>query len=99
MESLEEDVSKFNKGDLIGITMNLPAKMESFNREVLKDIKDFNEKSVRLEFDLVITKNAKKVLPLQLIETEKKCWTDSQQSRRETLEVVAPLKSLSNDEV
>lgn len=53
--------------------MNLPAKMESFNREVLKDIKDFNEKSVRLEFDLVTTKNAKKLLPLQLIETEKKC--------------------------
>lgn len=51
--------------------MNLQTKMESCNREIVEELKAFNEKFVMLEFDLGITKNVNNLLPSQLVEAEK----------------------------
>ena len=67
----------------------------SCNKEVLEDLRTLNEKFVRLEFNLTITRNADNFLSSQLAEMERQCWADSQQSKREALEVVGLLKSLS----
>ena len=68
-------------------------------REIFKSALVYLQlKASRLESDLTITKNANKLLSSRLVEVKKQCWADSQYFRRETLEVVRLMKSLSNNE-
>ena len=79
--------------------MNLQLKMESCKKDIIEQLRALIEKLMRLESDLVITKNIKNLLSLRLAEMEKWCRTNSQYSKRETLKRIVPSKSSSNDQV
>ena len=94
----EEALRKLNKDDLIGITLSLQSKMESSNAKVLEELKLLNNRFYKLEADVAIARNANSLLSSRLVDTERQCWANVQYSRRETLEIVALPKSLTNDE-
>lgn len=79
--------------------MNLQLKMESCKKDIIEQLRALIEKLMRLESDLVITKNTKNLLSLRLAEIEKRCRTNLLCSKRETLKRIAPSKSSSNDQV
>ena len=95
---LEEALRKLNKDDLIGIALSLQSKMESSNAKVLEELKLLNNRFYKLEADVAIARNANSLLSSRLVDTERQCWANVQYSRRETLEIVALPKSLTNDE-
>ena len=94
----EEALRKLNKDDLIGIALSLQSKMESSNAKVLEELKLLNNRFYKLEADVAIARNANSLLLSRLVDTERQCWANVQYSRRETLEIVALPKSLTNDE-
>ena len=94
----EEALRKLNKDDLIGIALSLQSKMESSNAKVLEELKLLNNRFYKLEADVAIARNANSLLSSRLVDTERQCWANVQYSRRETLEIVALPKSLTNDE-
>ena len=79
--------------------MNLQLKMESCKKDIIEQVRALLEKLMRLKSDLVITQNIKNLLSLRLAEMEKRCRTNSQYSKRETLKLIVPSKSSSNDQV
>ena len=92
-------MKKLNKDNVIEIAMNLQLKMESCKKDIIEQLRALIEKLMRLESDLVITKNTKNLLSLRLAEIEKRCRTNLLCSKRETLKRIAPSKSSSNDQV
>ena len=67
--------------------------MESCKKDIIEQLRALIEKLVRLESDLVITKNIKNLLSLRLAEMERWCQTNLQYSRRENLKLIVPSKS------
>ena len=94
----EDALRKLTKDDLIDIGMSLQSKIESSNAKVLEELKLLNDKFDKLEVDVATARNANSLLSSHLVDTERQCWANAQCSRRETLEIVGLLKSLTNDE-
>ena len=67
--------------------------MESCKKDIIEQLRALIEKLIRLESDLVITKNIKNLLSLRLAEMGRRCQTNSQYSRRETLKLIVSSKS------
>ena len=57
--------------------MNLQLKMESCKKDIIEQLRALIEKLIRLESDLVITKNIKNLLSLRLAEMGRRCQTNS----------------------
>ena len=55
----DETFRKPNKEDLIGISLSLQSKMESYNAKVLEELKLLNDTFDKLEADVAFTRNAK----------------------------------------
>ena len=55
----DETLRKPNKEDLIGISLSLQSKMESYNAKVLEELKLLNDTFDKLEADVAFTRNAK----------------------------------------
>ena len=72
--------------------------MESSNAEVLEELKLLNDKFGKLEAGVAIARNTNSLLSSHLVDTERQCWSNTQYSRRETIEIVGLPKSLTNDE-
>ena len=94
----EEALRKFNKDDVIGISLSLQSKMESSIAKVLEELKYLQEKGDKLEADVAVPRNASLLLSSRLVDTERQCWANAQYSRRESLEIVGLHESLTNDE-
>ena len=71
--------------------------MKSSSGKVLEELKLLNNKFDKLEEDLAITRNANSLLLSCPVDTERQCWANAKYSRRETLEIIALPKSLTND--
>ena len=55
----DETLRKPNKEGLIGISLSLQSKMESYNAKVLEELKLLNDTFDKLEADVAFTRNAK----------------------------------------
>ena len=55
----DETLRKPSKEGLIGISLSLQSKMESYNAKVLEELKLLNDTFDKLEADVAFTRNAK----------------------------------------
>ena len=93
----EDALNKLTKPDLVDMILKLYRKMESVNDTLVNEVHQFNENFKKLEADLAISRNAKKLLSNRLVAMEKQCWDNVQYFRRECLEVVGIPNSVKDE--
>ena len=86
-----ESLNKLYKKDLISIVLSLKSKLDEANiskTELLDEIRNLNDKLDKLQSDACIMKNVNNLLSSRLVDMERHCWANAQNSRRECLDIV-----------
>ena len=95
----EETFDKLLKKDLISIVLSQQTAMDAVNREIMDQIRKFNENFEKLQSELIVVKQVNSVLSERLVSMELQCWANAQYSRRDCLELVGVPRSVSDGEL
>ena len=69
------------------------------NTKILEEVRKLNDKFMNLVSQLVVTKNVNSLLQQRVIDLERQCWANAQDSRRECLEVAGISESVKQNEL
>ena len=88
INNTEDTLNRLKKDELINLVLhimqdNVTSKVESLTKQI-SDILELNKK---LEADVAVCKAANNALKTQIVELQRVSWSNSQYSRRESLEV------------
>ena len=86
--ALKAAVKKLTKEEIIKLTLDY---QENFNQElksIKKNLSELSENFFKLEAELASTKQVNYVLRNQMVQVERKSWSNEQYSRMECLETV-----------
>ena len=96
MALAEAALKKVTKEEIIKLTLDL---QDNFNQDlkcIKKDLSELRENFSKLEAELAVTKQVNNVLRNEMVQVERKSWSNEQYSRRECLEIVSILESVTD---
>ena len=91
----EESLDKLLKRELIPIVLSLEEqnrslqiRMSQVNKEVVEEMRKFNENFSKLQSELSIVKRVNTELNKRIVTLERLCWANAQYSKKKCVEVV-----------
>ena len=102
MSLTKSQMQKMNKDEIINFCYDLQDKQMKSLKDIqlkLDSLQKLEERLVIVESDLEIAKNINNTLLKKVKDVERRCWANSQYSRRECLEVVGIPESLVDEEL
>ena len=95
----EEALRKLTKDELVNLSLEYQNKFTSTLARTESDISNLRTDSKKVEVDLAITRNINSKLRERVVSLERQCWSNSQYSRRECLEISGFPESLKNEDL
>ena len=93
----EAVLNKLTKPELVQLLLNTEANMGAQISTLTAEVKDLSSYLKKLEADVAIVKNVNSRLVEQLVQSERQCWENAQDSRRECLELIGIPTSVKDD--
>ena len=94
MSLSEAILKKLSKDEVINLLLDYQNKFETtltrMNTDLLglrKDLSDLKENYIKLESELIVARQVNNKLKEHIVSLERQCWSNSQYSRRECLEI------------
>ena len=95
----EEALLKLTKDELVNLSLDYQNKFTSTLARIESDISNLRKDFKKIEADLVITRTVNLKLRERVVSLERQCWSNSQYSRRECLEISGFPESLKNEDL
>ena len=95
----KETLDKLLTKDLILIVLFQQTKMNAANSNIMDQIHNFNENIEKLQSEVTVIKQVISTLSKTLVSIKRQCWANAQHFRRECLELVGVLYSVSDSKV
>ena len=89
-----ESLKSYNKQQLIKLFLEVQQQSNKTINRLTNEIKLLKENYKKLESDISVSKTVSSLLTEQMSNLERQCWSNTQYSRRECLEVVTILSSV-----
>ena len=89
-----ESLKSYNKQQLIKLFLEVQQQSNETINRLTNEIKLLKENYKKLESDISVSKTVSSLLTEQMSNLERQCWSNTQYSRRECLEVVTILSSV-----
>ena len=89
-----ESLKSYNKQQLIKLFLEVQQQSNETINRLTNEIKLLKENYKKLELDISVSKTVSSLLTEQMSNLERQCWSNTQYSRRECLEVVTILSSV-----
>ena len=93
----EKALRKLTKDELDNLSLEYRSKFNSTLANIDKDMGELRNDFKKLEADLVISRAVNTKLRDRIISLEHQCWSNSQYSRRECLEITGLPNNINND--
>ena len=93
----EKALRKLTKDELDNLSLEYRSKFNSTLANIDKDMGELRNDFKKLEADLVISRGVNTKLRDRIISLEHQCWSNSQYSRRECLEIAGLPNNINND--
>ena len=93
----EKALRKLTKDELENLSLEYRSKFNSTLANIDKDMGELRNDFKKLEADLVISRAVNTKLRDRIISLEHQCWSNSQYSRRECLEITGLPNNINND--
>ena len=93
----EKALRKLTKDELDNLSLEYRSKFNSTLANIDKDMGELRNDFKKLEADLVISRAVNTKLRDRIISLERQCWSNSQYSRRECLEITGLPNNINND--
>ena len=93
----EKALRKLTKDELDNLSLEYRSKFNSTLANIDKDMGELRNDFKKLEADLVISRGVNTKLRDRIISLEHQCWSNSQYSRRECLEITGLPNNINND--
>ena len=93
----EKALRKLTKDELDNLSLEYRSKFNSTLANIDKDRGELRNDFKKLEADLVISRAVNTKLRDRIISLEHQCWSNSQYSRRECLEITGLPNNINND--
>ena len=93
----EKALRKLTKDELDNLSLEYRSKFNSTLANIDKDMGELRNDFKKLEADLVISRAVNIKLRDRIISLEHQCWSNSQYSRRECLEITGLPNNINND--
>ena len=93
----EKALRKLTKDELDNLSLEYRSKFNSTLANIDKDMGELRNDFKKLEADLVISRAVNTKLRDRIISLEHQCWSNSQYSRRECLEITGLPNDINND--
>ena len=89
-----ESLKSYNKQQLIKLFLEVQQQSNKTINRLTNEIKLLKENYKKLESDISVSKTVSSLLTEQMSNLERQCWSNTQYSRRECLEVATILSSV-----
>ena len=93
----EKALRKLTKDELDNLSLEYRSKFNSTLANIDEDMGELRNDFKKLEADLVISRAVNTKLRDRIISLEHQCWSNSQYSRRECLEITGLPNNINND--
>ena len=97
MSLSESALKKLSKDEIVALALDYQKKFDSDLAGINKELTDLRQNYEKLESELSVTRNVNARLTEQLVKLERQCWSNSQYSRRECLELSGLPESLETE--
>ena len=95
----EEALRKLTKDELVNLSLEYQSKLNSTLANIDKDVGELRNDLKKLESDLAISRSVNTKLRDRIISLERQCWSNSQHSRRECLEITDLHDNINNEDL
>ena len=95
----EEVLRKLTKYELVNLSLEYQSKFNSTLANVDKDIGELRNNFKKLEAGLAISRSVNAKLKDRITSLERQCWSNSQYSRRECLEITGFPDNINNEDL
>ena len=95
----EEALRKLTKYELVNLSLEYQSKFNSTLANVDKDIGELRNNFKKLEAGLAISRSVNAKLKDRIASLERQCWSNSQYSRRECLEITCFPDNINNEDL
>ena len=93
----EETLRKFAKDELVNLPLEYQSKFNSTLANIDKDMGELRNDFKKLEADLAISRSVNTKLRDRIISLERQCWSNSQYSRLQCLEITGLPGNINNE--
>ena len=95
----EKALRKLTKDELVNLSLEYQNKFNSTLARIESKIGNLRKNFKKVEADLAITRNVNSKLRERVVFLQRQCWSNSQYSRPECLEISGFLESLKNEDL
>ena len=95
----EAVLNKLTKPELVQLLLKTEASLGSQITDLSKEIEDSLTYLKKLEADIAIVRNVNDRFVERVVKTERQCWDNAKNSRRDTLEIVGVPNSIGNGDL
>ena len=99
MTLLEEALQKLTKDELVNLPLEHQNKFNLTLANIDKDMGELRSDFKKLEVDLAISRSVNTKLRQKMISLERQCWSNSQYSRHEFMEITGLPDNINNDDL
>ena len=83
----EAAIKKLTKEKIIKLSLDLQGNFNQDLESIKKDLSELRENFSKLEAELAVNKQVNNILRNQMVQVERKSWSNEQNSRRECLQI------------